>query len=321
MQFHPSADQRELAASLEDAISDLLPVTRWHHQRWESPAIWDGLTALGLFDMARPETHGGLGLGAVEEILIALHLGRQLASPAIFATLAAVHATPTTETDPLPVGWRFTSGIQQNHGISMAHDPAAKAVIIHTSDSYLIHALPENSNAPIMAGNPWIDDVATLNHKGHAMAHFDPSGLARCRLIWAAALAGLANGAMKLAAEYAKIREQFGRPIGSFQAVKHHCANMLVAARSAGDLVTFAAAAFDEGRPDAPFLAESALITAADAANRNAALNVQIHGGIGFSAEAEPHLYAKRAQLLVALTGGVEPLVEQLSPPQLVDAA
>src|SRR3546814_1614186 len=112
----------------------------------------------------------------------------------------------------------------------------------------------------------------------------------RLRLIDAAALAGIAQAALQMGVDYAGLREQFGRPIGTFQAVKHHCANMAIAARCARDQVSFAAVAIDEGRADAALQVESALFVAGTAAIENAGKNIQIHGGIGFSDEADPHL-------------------------------
>ncbi|HSX57595.1 MAG TPA: acyl-CoA dehydrogenase family protein, partial [Sphingomonas sp.] len=112
---------------------------------------------------------------------------------------------------------------------------------------------------------------------------------------------------------YSQVREQFDRPIGSYQAVKHFCANMAIAAQSAGDLVTFAAVAVDNGRADAAAQVEAAWIAAAQAALGNAATNIQIHGGIGFSDEADPHLYIKRARLLVAVGGGIEAALERIA--------
>jgi alkylation response protein AidB-like acyl-CoA dehydrogenase len=112
---------------------------------------------------------------------------------------------------------------------------------------------------------------------------------------------------------YASTREQFGRPIGSFQAVKHHCANMALAARCAKDQTTFAAVAIDQGRDDAAFQVESAVFVAGSAALKNAGNNIQIHGGLGFSDEADPHLLIKRAQLLLAVAGGLEAANERIA--------
>jgi alkylation response protein AidB-like acyl-CoA dehydrogenase len=112
---------------------------------------------------------------------------------------------------------------------------------------------------------------------------------------------------------YAGTRAQFGRPIGSFQAVKHHCANMAGAARRARDQTCFAAVALDEGRADAALQVECALFVAGSAALDNAGKNIQIHGGMGFSDEADPHLLLKRAQLLSTIAGGLEAANERIA--------
>jgi alkylation response protein AidB-like acyl-CoA dehydrogenase len=138
------------------------------------------------------------------------------------------------------------------------------------------------------------------------VARFDAAGVLRLRLIDAAVLAGTATAALEMAVAYALVRQQFGRPIGSFQAVKHHCASMAIAARCARDQVSFAAVALDDGRDDAELQVECALWSAGSAALDNAGKNIQIHGGIGFSDEADPHLYLKRAQLQISIAGGLE---------------
>jgi alkylation response protein AidB-like acyl-CoA dehydrogenase len=141
---------------------------------------------------------------------------------------------------------------------------------------------------------------------GVPLARFDESQLVRLRLIDAAALAGIADAAVEMGVAYAGTREQFGRPIGTFQAVKHHCADMAMAARCARDQVSFAAVALDEGRTDAQLQVECAFLVSASAALESSGRNIQIHGGMGFSDEADPHLLLKRAQLLVAIAGGLE---------------
>jgi alkylation response protein AidB-like acyl-CoA dehydrogenase len=135
----------------------------------------------------------------------------------------------------------------------------------------------------------------------------------RLRLIDAASLAGAAQAALDMSVAYAQSREQFGRPIGSFQAIKHHCANMAIAARCARDLTTFAALAIDEGREDAAFQVESAVYVSGTAALENAGKNIQIHGGLGFSDEADPHLLLKRTRLQLAIAGGLEAANERVA--------
>jgi alkylation response protein AidB-like acyl-CoA dehydrogenase len=148
---------------------------------------------------------------------------------------------------------------------------------------------------------------------GEPIARFEAPQLLRLRLIDAAALAGISQAAVDMSVAYAETRAQFGRPIGSFQAVKHHCANMVSAARRARDQTCFAAVAIDEGREDAALQVECALFVAGSAALENASKNIQIHGGMGFSDEADPHLLIKRAQLLSTLAGGLEAANERIA--------
>jgi hypothetical protein len=206
---------------------------------------------------------------------------------------------------------RIAAAFRTEHGVTMVQDSEASAILLRTAHSAALYRRPEQE--PTSFDGPWMDDMAHISALGDPVGSVDGAGLLRIRLIDAAGLAGLADAALTMAVDYCKLREQFGRQIGSFQAIKHHCANMAVAARAALDLSTFAAVAIDEGRDDAAFLVESAFIAAADAAIGNAAKNVQIHGGIGFSAEADPHFFAKRAQMLVALGGGIEAAIDRVA--------
>jgi len=121
------------------------------------------------------------------------------------------------------------------------------------------------------------------------------------RAVLAAEATGIARQATEQAAEYAKVRQQFGRPIATFQAVKHHCANMLVAAEVA------AAATWDAGRAgigggdQLSYTAAIAAALAVPAAVSNASLNIQVHGGIGFTWEHDAHLYLRRAAAIAAV--------------------
>jgi alkylation response protein AidB-like acyl-CoA dehydrogenase len=158
-----------------------------------------------------------------------------------------------------------------------------------------------------------VDRSGAVAGLGEPIARFEVPQLLRLRLIDAAALAGISQAAVDMSVAYAGTRAQFGRPIGSFQAVKHHCANMVSAARRARDQTCFAAVAIDEGRDDAPLQVECALFVAGSAALENAGKNIQIHGGMGFSDEADPHLLIKRAQLLSTLAGGLEAANERIA--------
>lgn len=306
MQYQPNREQRELVGAMDDAIAAILPLARCHERATEDESIWASLSELGLFSLAISEADGGLGLGAVEEVLIAMSLGRQLASPSVFATMASVHAG---QTDAEYRGARTAPAMGFHKRMTVIADEQASQILLRNDEGALLHAL-EGAGA-LMQGNPWFDQLARPERLGEPRSVFDEDGLIRLQLLNAAGLVGLADRALEMAVDYSKMREQFGRAIGSYQAVKHHCANMAVAARTAQDMLTFAAVAVDQGRDDAAFLAEAAFVSAAHAASGNAAKNIQIHGGIGFSAEADPHLFVKRAQILIAFGGGVEQALER----------
>jgi alkylation response protein AidB-like acyl-CoA dehydrogenase len=114
---------------------------------------------------------------------------------------------------------------------------------------------------------------------------------------------GGAQRCLDLSVAYAKQRQQFGRPIGSFQAIKHKCANMLLLVESARSAAYYAGWAAAEGEPDLPALAALAKAYGSEAYFRCAAEAIQIHGGVGFTWEYDPHLHFKRARASEALLG------------------
>jgi len=107
---------------------------------------------------------------------------------------------------------------------------------------------------------------------------------------------GGAQRALDMAVAYAKIRHQFGRPIGSFQAIKHRCADLLLEVESLRSAVVYAAAAVAEDSPEVPVLAALVKALASETYFHVAAENIQIHGGIGFTWEHDAHLFFKRAK-------------------------
>jgi alkylation response protein AidB-like acyl-CoA dehydrogenase len=130
------------------------------------------------------------------------------------------------------------------------------------------------------------------------------SALARARALLAAEAVGGAADCVEAAVDYAKVRQQFGRTIATFQAVKHHCANMLVAAESAIAAAWDAARAAGEDEEQFRLMAAVAAALSFPAYVRDAELNIQVHGGIGFTWEHDAHLHMRRALVLAALFGG-----------------
>jgi alkylation response protein AidB-like acyl-CoA dehydrogenase len=121
-------------------------------------------------------------------------------------------------------------------------------------------------------------------------------GLDRAAAALAAEATGVGAKALDLAVAYAKEREQFGRKIGSFQAISHRLADALAAVESARSNVYYAAWALDEGEPDAALAAATAKVAACEGARQATASGIQVHGGIGFTWEHDMHLYYRRAK-------------------------
>jgi len=132
-------------------------------------------------------------------------------------------------------------------------------------------------------------------------------GLLRRGAVGAAAeMLGAARRCLDMAVGYAKVREQFGQPIGSFQAIRHKCAEMLLEVENSHSAVYYAAWALDAGAEDGPLAASVAKAYVGDAARRVCGEAIQVHGGIGFTWEYDLHLYFKRAKALEAMYGDAE---------------
>lgn len=311
LRYHPCIEQRALADSFNESLKALLPLDRLHGSFGESESVWRQLEEIGLFTIGLAEAAGGSGLGAAEEALIAMELGCRLASPAVLATMGAMHINPIAELSG--PACRERTAVAYRHGgrIVLVGDDQADTVLLRDGANTALYRNP-GIKATIDSAL-WFETLQEGFAPQPPIAEFDAMGLLRLYLIDAAALAGIAATALETAVAYASERRQFGRPIGGFQAVKHHCANMAIAERNARDQVGFASVAIDEGRDDATLQVECALLVAGTAALRNAATNIQVHGGIGFSEEATPHVMLKRAQVLIAIAGGLEASNERIA--------
>jgi alkylation response protein AidB-like acyl-CoA dehydrogenase len=300
--YHPSRDQVTLAAGLGESLGSLLPLSRLRESQEESAVTWKALRDLGVFEISIPEEQGGSGLGIVEEALITIELGRRVVAPSVLATIGA-RRLPSAER-------RVAAGYRHGDRVVFVEDSGANQLLIQSASGAALFERPTSSR--LIDEKLWSCRLLETRGLGKPLAEADARQHSRLRLIEAAALAGLAQAALEMAVEYAGIRHQFGRPIGSYQAVKHHCANMALSSRLAGDQVSFAAVAVEDSRDDALEQVESAFFIAGSAAIDNAGKNIQVHGGIGFSDEADPHRLLKRARLEVEIAGGLEAAITRI---------
>lgn len=309
IRFQPHRDQLAVARTVEEALADLLPLSRLHQADDEDDATWAMLEEIGIFSICQSEDRGGSNLGAAEESLIVTELGRHLAAPSVLATIGATHAPNGRQSYSTST---VAAAYQNGDRRLVINGRGATTALVRLPTGAVLQKFDLDA-ATCVERHLWLSEIYEVTARADSTIEFQPEQVLRLRLLDAAYLAGAAQAALDMSVAYALLREQFGRPIGSFQAIKHHCANMAIAARCARDLTTFAAVAIDEKREDATFQVQSAVYVAGKAALENAGKNIQIHGGFGFSDEADPHLLLKRTRLQLAIAGGLEAANERVA--------
>ena len=280
--------------------------------------------SLGWLGLHLPEERGGSGFGLPELVVVVEELGRAVAPgpfvPTVIASAVIDAAAPDEVASRLVPGLADGSafgGIALTSDITVSGGKAAgtaKAVLGGGLAQVLV--LPAGDDAIVVetaGGGVTVEVPGNLDPTRRtarvtldgAPAHVITGGrqvlVDLARLVIAAEAVGIAAECTEQAAAYAKVRVQFGRPIATFQAVKHHCANMLVASELATATVWDAARAAEEGGAQLSLAAAMAAALALSAADECAQLNIQVHGGIGFTWEHDAHLYLRRATALEAV--------------------
>jgi alkylation response protein AidB-like acyl-CoA dehydrogenase len=304
--FDLTDDQKEIkrvAHELLAARSPFAKVREAAEAGEYDPALWRELTELGWPGIAVAEEHGGQGLGAVELAVLLEELGYACAatpflSTAVAAAVIQAAGTPEQQSRWLP---GLASG-EQTAGIGTAElaadaEGAAVVVLIDGNDAVLV-ASPETEAVTSIDSTR---RFATVRGDGEPLAG---SAVARIHAAIAAEVVGVCQRALDMTLEYVKDRKQFGVAVGSFQAVSHRCAQMLLHTESARSTAYFAAWTADADPDRLPEGAALAAAAAADGGREVTASAIQAHGGIGFTWEADVHWLYKRAQLDAAMLGG-----------------
>src|SRR6202167_3359231 len=319
--FLASHKARAAARSLLDAPEEGLP------------PFWQGIVELGWLGLHIDEEHGGSGYGLPELVVVIDELGRAVAPgpfvPTVIASaVIAKDATAEQKSRMLPglIDGTVTAGIGLDGRVKIddgVPDGDAGVVLgaglgdlllIAAGDDVLVIdrsrdgvsvEVPENLDPTRRSGRVRLDNVSVSDDD--ILLGARESAVARARTLLAAEAVGGAVDCVDAAVAYAKVRQQFGRTIATFQAIKHHCANMLVAAESAIAAVWDASRADSEDEEQFRLAAASAAALAFPPYARNAELNIQVHGGIGFTWEHDAHLHLRRALVIAALFGGDAP--------------
>ncbi|HWC33365.1 MAG TPA: acyl-CoA dehydrogenase family protein [Mycobacteriales bacterium] len=311
-----SDEQRSVVSSVAEVLDDLMPMDKARRvldgDAEPLDALWRSAAELGWFGLGLPEDHGGSGFDLIDEALLFAEVGRRVTPGPFLATVLAARLAALGGAADAAAA--LLSGEAR---AGLAARPADGPAVLYDADgaTYLMVFGPHGAelHAAAMAsgrtGQPGLDplfrrETATLT--GEAIATPPPGEplAARGSVLVSAMLTGIAAAARDMSVGYAKTREQFGSPIGAFQAVKHRCADMAVGAALADAQLTFAALSISESAEDAAFQVAAARVVAERAALANVRETIQIYGGIGVTWECDAHLYLKRVHALRELFGG-----------------
>ena len=298
--------------------------------------ICSAASELGWTGLAVAEDRGGSGFGLGEVAVVLECLGRHLAPGPFLPTVCAAvvldrYAPDTVAAQLLPslangqtvaaLGVAGSVSVSADHVATGEHPtvlgaPDADLLVLTAGDDLVVvDAAADGVTVTALDSLDTTRSLGSVALRGVAVPQDRVlRGAARdARTVWriltAAEAVGVGWAALQMAVEYAKVREQFGRTIGTFQAVKHHAANMLV------DVEVATAATWDAARADdldsAWFAAAVAAALAIRAQVSTTQHNIQLHGGIGYTWEHDAHLYLRRARTLAALTAdGGDPLLD-----------
>ena len=297
------------------------------------PGFWAELGGLGMLGLHVPEDLGGSGFGLAETLVVAEQMGRHLAPgpfvPTVIASAVLAAAGPDDLRKRLLPGLAdgsvigaaalggevtFADGAASGKAGVVISGHLADVLLVPSGDDVLVieksaggyqATVPANLDQSRRAAKVSLDAAPATVLPGARGLLTDVA-----RAVLAAEATGIAAETTEMAAEYAKVRQQFGRPIATFQAVKHHCANMLVAAEMATAATWDAGRAGLDGGDQLSYTAAIAAVLATSAALGNANLNIQVHGGIGFTWEHDAHLYLRRATAIAAVAGAEQAAIE-----------
>jgi alkylation response protein AidB-like acyl-CoA dehydrogenase len=294
------------------------------------PDLWGEICELGWPGLHVAEEHGGSGYGLPELAVVVEQLGRSLA-PGPFVPTVVASAVLAAAKDADDLRARLLPGLAAGTtigAVALPGDAGGTAVTLGDDGKLSGSAVVLGGGHAQVLLVPVGDDVAVVDAGAEGVSVAVPTNLdptrrsarvtfdgaaadvlpgARqvltdlARVVLSAEATGVARECTEMAAEYAKVREQFGRPIATYQAVKHHCANMAVATELATAAVWDAARAAATGGDQLSSTAAMAATLAGPAADLCANLNTQVHGGIGFTWEHDAHMLLRRAQSLATL--------------------
>ena len=316
MDFALTDEQREIQSTAREFLASRFKPEKVRELiEGDSPyddALWGEIRELGWPGIAIAEEHGGQGLGTIELVILCEALGYALApSPFISNAVAGLlieHAGSDEQRS------RWLPGIASGEARGAAAFTRSDEPIAGAADGSVVLVLGDDDGYRLVETDQAelerldVIDASRAYYRvrvegGEPLPGDVQPAVGRATVALAAELTGVAQRAMDIAVAYAKEREQFGRPIGAYQAVSHRCAEMLFDVEEARSLTLYAAWAADAEPESLPLASSMAKARASDAASSVANSAIQVLGGIGFTWEHDAHLLLKRARVSGELLG------------------
>jgi alkylation response protein AidB-like acyl-CoA dehydrogenase len=337
MDYALSEEQAQLQSSALRFFSEVHPISRarlalaWTDD--SQPALWRQMAEMGWLGMLVPQARGGLGLGVTEAFLVAEAAGRQLLNlPFAASAVLLPLLQPANRSCP-----RIDQGIDRILLGSACIDVAMAEARYwdyqgQCSDQLVIKGLASDGpgfqladSSSVQAGSqsPGLDPTlrcapAPVGSQDLAWTEVclaEPlrrRAVASWRVVRLAEMLGAAAASLDLSCDYARTREQFGKPIGSNQSIKHQLCNAWMALDNARLAALYAVASLDAGLSDWQRSCAMAEVTGIEACLQVGRYGIQIHGGLGFTWEHDTHLYLKRIQHIANRLDGCEPAYRYL---------
>lgn len=317
MNFDFTEDQHEIKRTARELLakrSGLEQVREAAEAEAYDESLFTELRELGWTGIAIDEQYGGAGLGVVELMILCEELGYALAASPFLANALGGLMIEHAGSDEQRAKW--LPGIASGEATAtVAFAGGGSSEVVPDADGAAVIVLIEGDEATLVAReDAEVETVSTIDPTrryarvsasgGEALPGDVAGALARAEVALSAEMVGIAQRTQEMAIEYAKERKQFDTPIGAFQAVSHRCAQMLFDTEGARSATYFGGWAADADESQLALASAIAKAAASGAALSVTASSIQVHGGIGFTWEADVHWFFKRAQLDAAMLGG-----------------
>ena len=310
MDFRVSDEQKALRDGVRSFCQERVTVEHLHAlastQGFER-ALWQELAELGVFGLRRAESQGGSGLAMADAALVFEELGRCLApGPLLWSHLAADLVDGAASGAVIVGGLDLTVAAPEPYLVE--HGAVVDVLLLLKADGVERLDAKQLSLTPVATPLDPLTPIFHLEKLPQGQRIADAGVARRLRLegatLAAGQLLGIAEATLDLAVAYAKIREQFGRTIGSFQILKHMMADMFARQELARAAAYAAAATLDQPEVgDVERAVSTAKLITGEAAMKNARACIQIHGGMGYTWDIPAHYYFKRTWVLESAFG------------------